>query len=360
MQQQLVAFQAHQQQQQQQQQQFAQQQQQQLQFAQGGLAWPQAPAAAPLPKVKAPAQWGGERKDVAGVRTWLYATAKYFEISGAFANDAARLAYLPLLLEGTALQWWRSCELAAAHGGAPLPVTWAALEALLLARFEPANAEQLALDQLMDAHQSASVGEYVAMMHRLFDRLPALTEAQRVYHFVKGLKRGVQVHVGLAQPATFLAAVQAAERVEGVLGGRRAAGPAAPALGGPQPMELGALDAEWDGEEEAPVDDEHDLLERLAAVRVQAGRAPPRSVAGRPAAGRPAASRPAAGRPPARLALPAARPPVPFQQRREADAARREHAYAHELCFYCLRPGHTAVACPSKLAGRPKAVAPPV
>lgn len=296
-----------------------------------------APAAAPrdLPKPSKPSKFAGDRGDHTDVETWLFSVETFFAASN-LHQDGARIAFAATCLEKTALAWFQYVTHAAAAGAIPAITTWAMFSMALTSRFQPINATRVARDKLLTLSQTGSVAEYAARFQQLLLKVQDLSAEECKHRFVHGLKPSVRRELLFREPTTLADAISTAERVDSVLyqtTSSFASRPPRPIFagrtnggGGPQPMELGALDEdsfpdEHSWEESYEQSDVETPDEEFAAMRLK-----PRQSSARTT-----------------RTAPTNKPNVPLQR---LTPEQRAECDAKGLCYRCRKEGHSSRDCP--------------
>lgn len=286
-----------------------------------------------------PTKFTGRREDAMDIHAWLFGLDTTFNAYKITA-DSDRIIHGSSLLDKIALDWWRYEVEASKSGGPALPSTWAEWCALIVAKFEPINAERNARDKMASLRQTGSVTSFAIALQNLMLKTPSMHADDRKHRFIQGLKPHIQRELSIREPVDLREAVNMAERIDAVTyRPSSSVGRASSSTHGPQPMELGAL-AESDDERDEDVGDEWDEDDedayQLAAATVGN----------------------AAGRRPAPLA--SRRASVPIAPRRGAPLTSAQKKYARDngLCWSCMKPGHPSAQCPDKI-GHPKGGAPP-
>jgi hypothetical protein len=178
--------------------------------------------------------------DATRVRQWTFEVDTYFAAAG--TPTAARVPFAATLLRGSALLWWQSL------GEAQRPGDWETFKQALIAYHQPQGATAAARDSLARLTQRASVAQYAKTFRELALNVPDITDAEKLDRFKRGLKTDVRLHVALANPGTFEAAVAIANQVDDILFSNRrgyrenAHATQPPQRSQPTPMELGSLE----------------------------------------------------------------------------------------------------------------------
>lgn len=264
----------------------------QLQAAAAAAAQP-APAPAPAaPVVKPPKP--DNYKGGKGVITWLAKLEQYFEAVN-LANDAARITYAALLLEGPASTWWTNLREAARANAAlaPLPATWADFRTALCDRFQPVTEARLARQQLRKLVQTRGLQSYINEFQDLALKVPGMDEETKMDSFCFGLRPDCRQYVRQQDPCTLKDAIRFALRYQATMVEDRAA--------------ERALGSHWRKQE-------RQTDRRDAPTPMELGSAV-----------------------------------VDTQQKRQSDRADRRVF----RCYACGQPGHRQSECPNRRAQRP-------
>lgn len=237
-QQQLAAFVQAQQQQQQQQQQAQPMAAEVQQPAPVNLPAPGEPPAGPghtkpLLKPVTPSSFsGGLDEDVVlwswQVDQWLTAGRVQLEIE--------KVTLAAGLLRDAALAWWRTRE----QQPNP-PHTWNTWREELRNNFEPINPVETYRDQLETFRQTTSVLAYATTFRNIVVNLPTMTDEEKRFKFIYGLKRRTREQVRLHNPATLEEAVRLAVRFDSVYSPGSRSSFVSHALRPGTPMELGTI-----------------------------------------------------------------------------------------------------------------------
>ena len=143
------------------------------------------------------------------ISTWLYSTSMYLEAHNCLG--AAALPYLPQLLGGNALQWYKN--LADEAQGHPF-AGWVDFAAGLRLQFLPSNHHHLVRQQLRGLSQlPGSVPDYTAAFRALASELPKMDEGDAVYIYMQGLDPVIRTAVSLREHTTVASASAMAARV---------------------------------------------------------------------------------------------------------------------------------------------------
>lgn len=181
--------------------------------AQVAAALQQAPqaAAAPAPARGAPAPRAPQLALYDGrastLDDWLSKLEQQFDWYGYDAShDADRIRFAAVNLTGAALDWWRHL--------AARPTTWAALATALRARFQPVTTADSARARMHALVQGRSPAhDYVSAFRRLLVAVPDMSEADRVFLFLRGLQPAIATQLRVHGVTTLDAAVAMAVRI---------------------------------------------------------------------------------------------------------------------------------------------------
>jgi hypothetical protein len=167
-----------------------------------------AQAAAPRvdrPRLAAPPPYDGR---AATLDDWLSALARQFAWYGASMQaDDERIRFATSHLQGPAWEWWDT-------QGAGRPTTWTGVQDALRRRFQPVNSAELTRAKLLALTQGkASVHEYVDSFRRLLVRVPSMSEDDRLFQFLRGLRPSIATQLRVQGVTRLDAAVELAVRV---------------------------------------------------------------------------------------------------------------------------------------------------
>ena len=198
-----------------------------------------APAAAPRidrPRLAAPPPYDGR---AATLDDWLSTLARQFAWYGASMQaDDERIRFATSHLQGPAWEWWDT-------QGAGRPTTWTGVQDALRRRFQPVNSAELTRAKLLALTQGkASVHEYVDSFRRLLVRVPSMSEDDRLFQFLRGLRPSIATQLRVQGVVKLDAAIELAVRVGSLqdLGmGAAATSSASASSAAHSPMELDAM-----------------------------------------------------------------------------------------------------------------------
>jgi hypothetical protein len=278
-----------------------------------------AAAAAPAPRLAPPPAFAGRPNTL---DAWLSRMTQQFAWYR-YATDAheARIRLAATSYEGAALDWWINL--------AQQPQTWDALVLLLRSRFQPVTAATTARARLLTLTQGrGSVHEYVNAFRNLLVSVPDMAEADRLFHFKRGLREHIAMQLTVQGVDTLSAAIDTAVRIGSAHPGSY--GSAAGSSSGHAPMELDAMFDNVEGLEPSTADapiTRAELQQYLLAAMRDHRRSPASSGA--------AGSRPPRGP-----------PKVPHL----SEAQVKEYM-ATGKCFGCGSTAHAARQCPKRKVG---------
>lgn len=164
-----------------------------------------AATAAPRPSPPKPQQFDG----TAPVDDWLFSMKLYFRAAAAMTG-AAQVAFAQACLTGPALAWLRSDQ-AAYHSP-----TFEQFEAFLKARWLPIESTKTARARIVGIAQAdgESASDYAERFQGYAAMASDMHEADKVFHFVRGLKSHVGKVVNDRDPTSLHAAMQHATRAD--------------------------------------------------------------------------------------------------------------------------------------------------
>ena len=207
-----------------------QQQQQQQQPAAAPAAGPRRTDA---PRLPPPASFDGRP---AVLDAWLNELLRQFDWYST-TLDADRLRIAGGFLTGAAQDWWVHTN------AASRPSTWDAFVAALRLRFQPVTTAENARAALMGLSQGKrGINDYIARFRALLVHVPDMGEADRLFHFLRGLDRSVHTQLRVQGVKQLEAAIDMAARVGNTLGDVSAlVAQNGASTGHHAPMELDAL-----------------------------------------------------------------------------------------------------------------------
>lgn len=187
----------------------------------------------PVLKPITPAPYSGDSAD--DVNTWLWSINKWLE-AGHVTLDIEKITLTSGLLRGAALAWWRTREQII-----PIPTTWADWQQELVSNFQPINPVETYRDQLKQLRQFTTVMAYSTAFRNIVVNIPTMTDEEKKFTYIYGLKYKVQEEVRMRSPTTFEEAVQLAIRFDMVHQRRPHYNNNNNNYNGPTPMELGTM-----------------------------------------------------------------------------------------------------------------------
>ncbi|GBG88932.1 hypothetical protein CBR_g48543 [Chara braunii] len=129
-------------------------------------------------------------------------------------------------LRDYAASWWQDLS-SKTFGNSGIAISnWRSFKDALLSQFQPVNMHLTARDKLFAMRQHRSVKDYAAAMRNLFVYTSDMSESDRVYLFMRGLKPHLFREVRLKAPTSFDLAVELADRLDqlGAGGGNHGGG----------------------------------------------------------------------------------------------------------------------------------------
>ena len=178
---------------------------------------------APLTKIN------GRKADQ--LRTWFELAPTYLRASGMEPESREAVLFLVAHFEYPLTKWFIGFKRRSNDDDAGGFETTSSLKKACMEFHKERDPELTARDRLKTLHQTGTVLQYAHLMEELFLSIPDHSESAKLHDFIFGLKNKIRESVQLANPATFVQAVQVAQEKENVTVNDR----------GPAPMELGQL-----------------------------------------------------------------------------------------------------------------------
>ncbi|KAA0057412.1 uncharacterized protein E6C27_scaffold280G002880 [Cucumis melo var. makuwa] len=174
----------------------------------------QAPAggAISVSKVKVP-----EPKPFCGVRdakaleNYIFDLEQYFKATNTVTEEA-KVTLATMHLSEDAKLWWRSRYVDIQEGRCTVD-TWDALKRELRSQFFPENVEILARRKLRDLRHTGEIREYVKQFAGLMLDIRDMSEKDKVFYFVEGLKSWARAKLYEQRVQDLTSAYAAAERL---------------------------------------------------------------------------------------------------------------------------------------------------
>lgn len=143
------------------------------------------------------------------VDTWLRSVRKQFEWYGSsmFPDDASRIRYAALHLEGAALEWWDSED-------QNLITTWQEFVARMHDRYRPKQAAEVARQHLATLKQTGGVSQLCNKMLQLLAHVPTMHEDDKIFTFKQALDKNLAAKVAEKEPKTLHDAMYIAVQAE--------------------------------------------------------------------------------------------------------------------------------------------------
>ena len=135
---------------------------------------------------------------------WTGNMERYFNVVNLTSQE--QVLYAASFLQDAAGQWWDSV-------GANV-TTWSDMKRLVLERYRPPGASQVARDQLDVIKQRGSVSGYTDVFRTILNRVVGMDMLSIVHAYIKGLHPSVRAEVHRSAPTTLENATLAAQRAE--------------------------------------------------------------------------------------------------------------------------------------------------
>ena len=163
-----------------------------------------------------PEKFTGKSTDSNEVENWIFAMDNLFVAQGNFLTEGQKLAYAVGFLTEGALTWWLAERISP-----DAPHTWTALKLALLSYFVSPVKVSDAKDKLLSLNQKSAEGisEYVTEFQRLLILAQISNETDKVYTFLRGLRRFTAGSVRMHKPNTLQEAIRLALEFEAAFKG---------------------------------------------------------------------------------------------------------------------------------------------
>lgn len=187
-----------------------------------------------------PPVYSGDRGEPLELDTWLFQIEEYFKTIN-LTDDEQKMRAAGLTLKGHAASWYRDVM----SRNEP-PNSWTAFVDAIQKMFMPIGRDRRARQQLDHVTQRPqdTVATYTTFFKRLLLAIGSgVSEDERLYRYIKGLRDPIQREVYMREPANFDEASHIAVRYETLYRSYRFKDrlPEPQNRNGPAPMELGAL-----------------------------------------------------------------------------------------------------------------------
>lgn len=190
-----------------------------------------------------PPMFSGDRSEGLELDTWLFQIEEYFKTIN-LTDDEQKMRAAGLTLKGHAASWYRDLM-----RRDQAPRAWDDFVQGIKKMFMPIGRDKHARQQLDHAHQRPqdSVATYTTYFNRLTLAIgPSVSEDEKLYRYVRGLRDPFQREVYMREPATFEEASHIAVRYEALYKSYRSKD-RPPERNGPAPMDLGAIGMQKQG-----------------------------------------------------------------------------------------------------------------
>jgi hypothetical protein len=210
-----------------------------VQPAQQATATASAVTAVPNPSFKPPKPEFFSGHQPKQLVAWTLSMEQYLNAIQMPLNTPTAAAAAAMYLKDHALQWYH-----AMYSKGVIFTDFMSLKDALIATFLPGDRERAARDDLSRLRQTSSATHYSAAFNALICQIPTMSEEDRVYRYIAGLKQEVKKYVTLGNPQQLVDAQSLAVRTDNVVWSDPASRAAASrSSNGPVPMELGATQA---------------------------------------------------------------------------------------------------------------------
>nr|CAD1839580.1 unnamed protein product [Ananas comosus var. bracteatus] len=161
-------------------------------------------------RVPEPRSFRGAR-DAKELENFLFDMEQYFRVVQP-DNEESKVTFATMYLDGDAKLWWRTRYEDIQEGRCTID-TWEDLKKELKAQFLPENVEFIARRNLRRLQQTGSIREYVKQFSALMLDIRDMSEKDKLFHFLEGLKPWAQAELRRQNIKDLAAAQGAAERL---------------------------------------------------------------------------------------------------------------------------------------------------
>ncbi|KAA0055941.1 uncharacterized protein E6C27_scaffold319G00670 [Cucumis melo var. makuwa] len=161
-------------------------------------------------KVPEPKPFCGAR-DAKALENYIFDLEQYFKATNTVAEEA-KVTLATMHLSEDAKLWWRSRYVDIQEGRCTVD-TWDALKRELRSQFFPENVEILARRKLRDLRHIGEIREYVKQFVGLMLDIRDMSEKDKVFYFVEGLKPWARAKLYEQRVQDLTSAYAAAERL---------------------------------------------------------------------------------------------------------------------------------------------------
>lgn len=165
-------------------------------------------------KSELPKFGGNARKE--SLQSWITKTEHAFDVEGRL-TEAQKVYAATNKLTGVAAAWWEGKLYTLRQSEGLLNLyTWSDLKADLEAHFQPSGYQLSLRKKIRNCRQTASVLEYTTTKTALLFQARDMSEEDKKFHYIDGLKPNTQQWVETMEPANLQAAVDLALRYDDV------------------------------------------------------------------------------------------------------------------------------------------------
>ncbi|KAL2898903.1 Transposon Ty3-I Gag-Pol polyprotein [Bienertia sinuspersici] len=159
-------------------------------------------------KLPEPKSFDGNR-DSKVLENFIWDLEHYFKVGK--RRDGCKVDIAALYLSGDAKLWWRShLDADKAMGRNPIS-TWEEMNVELRKQFLPNNVSWVARDKLRELRHTGSIREYVKQFMSLMLDIDGMSEQDKLYAFIAGLKPWAQTELRRQKVEDLTSAIAAAE-----------------------------------------------------------------------------------------------------------------------------------------------------